>query len=75
VVPRKLRELRAELRRAGFRVHRQKGSHQTWLHPQLPELRIILSGVDGNDARPYQERQIREALNHLQKFDEDKQGL
>jgi len=72
-VPRKLRELRAELRRAGFGIHRQKGSHQTWRHPQLSELRVILSGADGDDARQYQERQIREALNHLQRLDGDEQ--
>ncbi|MBX3069149.1 MAG: type II toxin-antitoxin system HicA family toxin [Thermomicrobiales bacterium] len=71
-MPRKLRELRAELRRAGFRLDRQKGSHQTWLHPQMPELRVILSGSDGDDALVYQERQIREAINCL--LESDKGG-
>lgn len=58
-MPRKLRELRADLRRAGFRIVRQTGSHQTWEHPDVPEVGVTLAGKDGDDAQRYQERDVR----------------
>jgi hypothetical protein len=65
-MPRKLRELRADLQRAGFRVDHQSGSHEVWKHPLLPGVGANLAGKDGADARPYQEREVREALRRLQ---------
>jgi len=59
LMPRKLRELRAELRALGFVLVRQSGSHQTWQHPA--GLKITLAGVDGADAQRYQERDLRDA--------------
>ena len=56
-MPRKLRELRAELRRAGFVLAHTTGSHETWRHPSGAKL--TLAGKDGADAKPYQERQLR----------------
>lgn len=56
-MPRKLRELRAELRRAGFVLAHTTGSHETWRHPSGAKL--TLAGRDGADAQPYQERQLR----------------
>lgn len=50
-MPRKLRELRADLRRQGWNVVRQTGSHQIWKHPRLPEAEVNLAGQDGADAR------------------------
>ena len=44
-MPRKLRELRAELRRAGFAIARVAGSHETWRHPNGQ--RVVLAGADG----------------------------
>lgn len=64
-MPRKLRELRADLRRAGFVIDRQRGSHQMWKHPQRSGLSAVLAGEDGADAQPYQERQVRQALQVL----------
>ena len=63
-MPRKLRELKAELRRAGFRELRQrgKGSHTVWKHPALPGTTVILAGTDGRDADRYQERDVATAL-------------
>jgi predicted RNA binding protein YcfA (HicA-like mRNA interferase family) len=46
------------LRREGFRIQRQKGSHETWAHPLLGDT-VQLAGHDGADAQPYQERQVR----------------
>ena len=64
-MPRKIREIRADLRRQGFSILRQEGSHQTWWHPDAPDLRLTVSGNDGDDAKPYQERQLREKLTAL----------
>lgn len=64
-MPRKLRELRSELRRAGFRIGRLTGSHQVWEHPKLEGVGAVLAGNVGADAKPYFERQVREALRRL----------
>ncbi|MFI5278186.1 MAG: type II toxin-antitoxin system HicA family toxin [Ktedonobacterales bacterium] len=62
-MPRKLRQLRAELQHAGWRVDRQSGtSHQIWRHPLILDLEVNLAGQDGKDAKPYQERDVREAV-------------
>jgi hypothetical protein len=61
-MPRKLRALRADLRREGFKVQRQKGSHQTWVHPLLAGVGVELAGQDGADAHSYQERQVSAAI-------------
>ncbi len=63
-MPRKLRALRADLRRAGFRDRGGKGDHQNWEHPQVART-VGLAGQDGDDAQPYQERAVREALAEL----------
>ena len=62
-MPRKIRELKADLRRAGYRQvpGRGKGSHTWWEHPSVPEP-LSLAGHDGADAQPYQERDVREAV-------------
>lgn len=41
-MPRKLRELRSDLRREGWAIARQRGSHQTWRHPLVPFPVILL---------------------------------
>ena len=43
----------------------KEGSHETWSHPEAPDLRLTVSGNDGDDAKPYQERQLREQLAAL----------
>jgi hypothetical protein len=57
-MPRKLRQLRADFRREGFRIQRQKDSHETWLHPLLAGVGVELAGRDGADAQAYRERQV-----------------
>jgi predicted RNA binding protein YcfA (HicA-like mRNA interferase family) len=71
-MPRKVRELRADLRRAGFqsRAARGKGSHTFWTHRLLPSEQITLSGHDGDDAKPYQERLVRNILKKLSEVGE-----
>jgi predicted RNA binding protein YcfA (HicA-like mRNA interferase family) len=60
-MPRRLRELRRDLRKAGWSVVRQRGSHETWEHLQV-SFPVVLSGKDSQDAQPYQERDVREAV-------------
>ncbi len=61
-MPRKLRQLRAELRRAGCYIYSQKGSHERWIHALVPNGKVTLAGHDGEDAKPYQEKEVRELL-------------
>jgi predicted RNA binding protein YcfA (HicA-like mRNA interferase family) len=70
-MPRKIRQLKADLRRAGARQVAQEGSHTTWKHPLVPGTLVELSGDDGDDAKPYQERDLREALRRI---DDAKRG-
>ena len=42
-----------------------KGSHTVWLHPSL-DATIVLSGNDGDDAKPYQQRDVELALRKLE---------
>jgi predicted RNA binding protein YcfA (HicA-like mRNA interferase family) len=69
-MPRKIRE-KADLRREGFGSGSAKGSHTYWKHPLLA-VRITLSGGDGDDAKPYQERDMREAIEALRKLHREK---
>ena len=69
-MPRKVRELRAELRRAGFVLVRQEGSHETWRHPS--GAKVTLAGADGADAQRYQERDLRQALARARQWKESR---
>ena len=64
-MPRKIRELKAALKQAGFDMRPGKGSHTVWRHPLLPGDKVTISGNDGNDAQRYQEREVRETLAKL----------
>ncbi len=57
-MPRKGRQLKADLRKAGFRPERQKGSHVTWEHERYPSIAVVLAIQDGEDADPYEERAV-----------------
>lgn len=59
-MPRKLRELIGDLERAGFVNRGGKGSHRNFTHPK--GVRITMSGHSGDDAKHYQERDVRRAL-------------
>lgn len=52
------------LLKVGFICKPAKGSHSKWIHPKLLKA-IILAGKDGNDAKPYQEKQVEQALKQL----------
>ena len=65
-MPRKIRQLKAELRAAGCIMRPGKGSHTVWGHALVPYA-VTLSGADGDDAKPYQEREIRRYLEEVRK--------
>ncbi|GAB4292752.1 MAG: hypothetical protein Fur0025_28610 [Oscillatoriaceae cyanobacterium] len=65
-MPKKIRELKAILRKAGFECVRIRGSHERWIHPDLPELPLTLAGKDGNDAKLYLEKLVNDALQQLE---------
>ena len=66
-MPRKIRQLVAELEQAGFLlVPGGKGSHRKFRHPKLPGA-VILSGQSGDDAKHYQEKQVRNAIRETSK--------
>lgn len=64
-MPKKIRELKATLRKAGFIQRKGKGSHTAWWHPALSDV-VVLSGNDGDDARSYQEKDVRAILEKLE---------
>jgi predicted RNA binding protein YcfA (HicA-like mRNA interferase family) len=59
-MPRKVRELIRELERAGFVNRGGRGSHRNYEHPT--GARATISGQEGDDAKPYQEREVRRAI-------------
>ncbi len=63
-MPRKLRDLFKDMRKAGFDElpGRGKGDHAVWRHPLAPRHKLTLDGRPGDDAKPYQERQVRAAI-------------
>jgi predicted RNA binding protein YcfA (HicA-like mRNA interferase family) len=70
-MPKKIRELKAMLRKSGFECVRIRGSHERWIHSELPELPITLSGKDGKDAKPYLEKLVKDALQQLENREQD----
>ncbi len=66
---RKMRQLKADLRRAGAYRARQEGSHERWKHPLLPPSEgITLAGKDGSDALPYQEKEVRDFIRRIEEM-------
>ena len=59
-MPHKVRQLIADLEAAGFVNRGGKGSHRDFAHPQ--GVRLTVSGGSGDDAKRYQERDVRRAL-------------
>ncbi len=64
-MPKKIRELKTMLSKAGFEMRAGKGSHTVWSHSMIVES-ITISGNDGDDAKPYQERNVRELLKKVE---------
>jgi len=60
-VPPKIRELIAELERAGFVNRGGKGGHRNFVHPDVARP-VTIAGRLGADARPYQLLAVRRAV-------------
>jgi len=65
-VPPKVREVIAELERAGFVNRGGKGSHRSFVHPRVARP-ITVSGNAGDDAKHYQVRAARLAMEESQR--------
>ncbi len=64
-MPRKIRQLIADLEKAGFINRGGKGSHRNYTHPNCQQP-ITISGKIGDDAKTYQERQTKKAIEESQ---------
>jgi predicted RNA binding protein YcfA (HicA-like mRNA interferase family) len=63
---RKIRELLQDLKAAGFHeIRGGKGSHRKLVHLRYHGA-VTLSGHLGEDAKPYQEKQVRRAIEEVQ---------
>ncbi len=65
-MPPKVRELIAELERAGFVDRGGKGSHRNFVHPNVARP-VTISGNPGDDAKHYQVRGVRLAIEESKK--------
>jgi predicted RNA binding protein YcfA (HicA-like mRNA interferase family) len=66
-MPRKIRELVRSLIEAGFQEigGAGKGSHRKFTHASFPGA-VTLSGRDGADAKSYQEKQVKKAIEAVE---------
>lgn len=69
-MPKKIRELKQMLRQVGFTELPGKGSHTNWVHPSYAG-KITISGKDGADAKRYQEKEVRQAIESIEGKEQD----
>ena len=62
-MPKKIRELIRDLKRAGFVNRGGRGNHRNFTHSS--GARITLSGHEGDDGKRYQEREVEAALREV----------
>lgn len=60
-MPRKIRDLLRDLEQAGFTDRGGKGSHRNFAHPNVYKS-VTISGRSGDDAKQYQEKLVRLAI-------------
>jgi predicted RNA binding protein YcfA (HicA-like mRNA interferase family) len=65
-MPRKIRELISDLESAGFLNRGGKGSHRNFTHLKVANP-VTISGKLGDDAKKYQERIVKSAVEESQK--------
>jgi len=65
-MPPKIKQLIRDLERAGFVNRGGKGSHRNFVHPRVTKP-ITISGKLGDDALPYQERDVKKAIEESKK--------
>ncbi|MEM7674277.1 MAG: type II toxin-antitoxin system HicA family toxin [Verrucomicrobiota bacterium] len=59
-MPKKIRELIQQLEKNGFTNRGGRGSHRNYLHDK--GIRITISGKLGDDAKRYQEKAVKDAI-------------
>lgn len=64
-MPPKIRELIKRLEKAGFQNRGGKGSHRNYFHPK--GIAITISGKLGDDAKKYQESQVKKKISESKK--------
>ena len=64
-MPRKIRELIKDLKMAGFINRGGKGSHLNFQH--VSGVVLTLSGRPGDDAKPYQEKLVKQKIMEAQR--------
>jgi predicted RNA binding protein YcfA (HicA-like mRNA interferase family) len=62
-MPGKIRQLISDLEQVGFVNRGGKGSHRNFLHPK--GIKITISGNLGDDAKAYQEKAVRKAIEEV----------
>ena len=65
-MPPKIKQLIEDLEKAGFVNRGGKGSHRNFVHPKVTKP-ITISGKLGDDALPYQERDVKKAIEESKK--------
>lgn len=63
-MPRKIRELIADLESRGYVNRGGKGSHRNFVHPDAA-IPITISGQLGEDAKAFQERAVQAAIREV----------
>jgi predicted RNA binding protein YcfA (HicA-like mRNA interferase family) len=56
----------ADLERAGFTDRGGKGSHRNFVHPKLSKP-VTISGWSGDDAKAYQLRAVKRAIEETKR--------
>ena len=64
-MPKKIRELIQSLKKTGFVDCGGKGSHRNFKHPC--GAKITISGDPGQDAKRYQERDVKKVIQEVKK--------
>jgi predicted RNA binding protein YcfA (HicA-like mRNA interferase family) len=64
-MPPKIRELIADLEKAGFVDRGGRGSHRNFVHRNVAKP-VTISGKPGDDAKAYQIRTVRRAIEDSQ---------
>ncbi len=71
-MPRKIRELKAQIAQYGFVYlpKRGKGSHEGWRHPLIGKT-LTIPGQNGDDVPLYLEKQLEKLLTELEGLREE----
>ena len=65
-MPRKIRDLIRDLQKVGFVDRGGKGNHRNFVHPNVTKP-ITISGKEGDDAKHYQEKAVRLAIEEAKR--------